>query len=698
VRVPQYASVSLTNTLTALQWNGTVGGVAALDIVGQLNLNNRTIDSVFAGFRGGYSDIHTSGGSVYNYFGTISNAANIGSGKGEGTAGTPRFVWNGTTAVDNGSEGYPGGDVGRGAPANAGGGGNTHNSGGGGGGNGGIGGVGGLPWEGASGPLNVGGRPGFQSSLYTPTPTLLLMGGGGGGGDANNATSGVRGGVGGGITILRAGLITGNGTILANGNDGDRGAQGGAPDGAGGGGAGGTVLISARNVSPTANITVQANGGKGGNTAGDDGNEHGPGGGGGGGVVLYNLPGGTLNASVNGGASGKANDGAGISHDATDGTVGVSKVFSANEDPFSGVNGDGCLPVLSVKKVTSTPKVKRGGIAKYTISVSNATGKASATDVKISDTLPSQFTYLSTDSITLTGGATRTSTTDPTSGATVPAWDAFTIPGDGKVDIAFQVQLDPALTSGTFQNPATANYPDPTRTVAAGITQASYVATSTTDEDVTISNANVRFVKRITAINGNRTKNPNDNTPLDVFVDDTTIGDNELNWPNPTAGTPPISTFLRGVTNAGNVNPGDTIEYTVYFLNAGVADAANLKICDRLTGSQTFLSGAYGTNKDLQIHQGDGAFTNWTSAATINLTSAADSGDRAQLFALSSAAPTTCNLKPVPTGTADNGTLMIDITGTGNLNQPDWAFLSGSNAPRTANSYGFIRFTTKVNP
>ena len=51
--------------------------------------------------------------------------------KGEGIAGTPRYLWDGTTAVDLGSEQLPGGDAGRGAPANAGGGGNAHNAGGG---------------------------------------------------------------------------------------------------------------------------------------------------------------------------------------------------------------------------------------------------------------------------------------------------------------------------------------------------------------------------------------------------------------------------------------------------------------------------------------------------------------------------------------------------------------------------------------
>ena len=63
-----------------------------------------------------------------------------GSFKGEGVAGSPRLVYNGTAQVDTGVDGYPDGSRGRGAPGNAGGGGNNQNSGS--GGNGGLGGKG----------------------------------------------------------------------------------------------------------------------------------------------------------------------------------------------------------------------------------------------------------------------------------------------------------------------------------------------------------------------------------------------------------------------------------------------------------------------------------------------------------------------------------------------------------------------------
>jgi hypothetical protein len=197
--------------------------------------------------------------------------------------------------------------------------------------------------------------------------------------------------------------------------------------------------------------------------------------------------------------------------------------------------------------------------------------------------------------------------------------------------------------------------------------------------------AKVLLVKRITAVNGIRTANPNDPTKvLNTFVDDTTspqaADDNHPNWP---------ASFLNGALNAGLVKPGDTVEYTIYFMNAQGSDAQNLQICDRVVGVQTFQAGAYGTGKDMQLQMGN--------AAPVDLTQANDTNDRAQFFATSSNAPASCNLLPVPNGQVDNGTLVIGVTGSGSTVQPTWSALPGASSSGTpTSSYGFVRFTTKV--
>ena len=54
IRVPQYSSATLTAGLTAAAWNGAVhaGGVLAIDVAGQLNLNAQTVSVDQLGFKG----------------------------------------------------------------------------------------------------------------------------------------------------------------------------------------------------------------------------------------------------------------------------------------------------------------------------------------------------------------------------------------------------------------------------------------------------------------------------------------------------------------------------------------------------------------------------------------------------------------------------------------------------------------------
>lgn len=187
----------------------------------------------------------------------------------------------------------------------------------------------------------------------------------------------------------------------------------------------------------------------------------------------------------------------------------------------------------------------------------------------------------------------------------------------------------------------------------------------------------VVLVKRITAINGNSTLNVNDNTPLNQVVDDSNADDdNHPNWPN---------NYLVGAINAGAVQPGNELEYTVYFLNRGSANVSNVRLCDRLSPNQTFVASAYGTGADVQLQLG--------TSTPLNLTAANDGGDRTQLIAAGSAVPATCNLKAANT----NGTLMIDVTGAGGTGNPALTALPNSTGQGTPNdAYGRFRFRTTV--
>lgn len=503
VRVPQYSSATLGSTLTAAPWNGTSGGILVFDVAGTLALGGASANVNGAGFRGGGGRALAggSGGTSTDYRNLATRAFH--GMKGEGVAGTPRYVYDSSTGsvLDTGVEGYPNGSSARGAPGNAGGGGtdtniaaNDQNTGGGGGGGGGVGGRGGNSWNSNSAVGGIGG------DLVTGAANLVVLGGGGGAGSRNNS-SGVAssGAAGGGIIMIRAGAVSGSGTLSANGADAYNLTEN---DGGGGGGAGGSVLVSVASGS-LAGLNVNARGGRGGNawslqTAGTfPGNRHGPGGGGGGGFIATT---GGAAVNVSGGANGTTTT-ANEAYNATGGANGQALTITATAIP--GVSSGGqCVPALTVTKTTSTPNVNNGPggtTATYTIVVVNAANRSAATSLAVSDTLPANFTYSSTGTVTLAGGATRPSVTNPNAGDAVPSWLTFSVPGGGSVSITFNVAVA-AGVSGVQQNPATATYLDPARTTANGTTSASYNSASSANEDVNVNAPpSVALVKDCTA-------------------------------------------------------------------------------------------------------------------------------------------------------------------------------------------------------
>ncbi|WP_154648002.1 Ig-like domain-containing protein [Pedobacter arcticus] len=473
IRVPQYSNLVLTANITTPPYNGSVGGLIAFDVAGTMQFNGFVVDASERGFRGGYGDKSQGSNANNSTDYVLLSTSSKSVGKGEGVAGTPKYMWDGFNRVTNPTDGLPAGSYGRGAPANGGGGGNDHNSGGGGGGNGGYGGLGGAGWQGAGGNLLInnltgGGRPG---SLLPLDYSRLVMGGGGGGGDANNAITDVKGGVGGGIVIINVDKIAGVGVIRANGGNGEAGAYGSAPDGAGGGGAGGSIFVRSLASSPGAALTLEVRGGKGGNTKNDTGGTlpHGPGGGGGGGVIYTQVPSATINSIVTKGNSGKTNNGNGINHGAMDGTVGIAHSFGTTDLPTH-LQGGGsiCYPRLTTTLKELNPGSagarSAGSSATYTLTIENEPTNGNAGNVEAWFNLPSTF-KVSAISYTLTGDAAGTLNAAPHIGASgVMSFGNFNIsPGD-KVTITINVNIEANAPTGIYHASAQATYLDPTRT------------------------------------------------------------------------------------------------------------------------------------------------------------------------------------------------------------------------------------------
>ncbi|HKW17018.1 MAG TPA: C25 family cysteine peptidase [Terriglobales bacterium] len=454
VWVPNYSSATLSNTtnLTATPWNGSIGGVLALNVTGTLTLNGATVDVSGQGFRGAAglkqvgaalvggepanTDYLFTAPAAYNTT-TLTAVAGADGSKGEGIAGTPRWIEDVTTSaagvVTAGTvastgqafaEGYPLGSMARGAPGNAGGGGtdadpacpaanpacagaNDQNSGGGGGANGGAGGQGGDSWNTNLAIGGVGGGP-FPGGV-----SRLVMGGGGGAGTSNNNSnfSSSSGAPGGGIVMIRAATITGNVTIDANGF----GAYNNTPnDGGGGGGAGGSIAFLWGTVTGgTSTVTLNANGGRGGDAwdsnnggtqNGLNADRHGPGGGGGGGVILYTGGAASaVTATSNGGAPGVTLNTTGLNYGASAGIVGTTtggvSLVSSPGPHFNAACAD-----LSIAKSGAPSPVLVNNALTYTITVRN-NGASNASNITITDVIPAQVTYISSSVSGGSGGS-----------------------------------------------------------------------------------------------------------------------------------------------------------------------------------------------------------------------------------------------------------------------------------------------------
>jgi uncharacterized repeat protein (TIGR01451 family) len=96
-----------------------------------------------------------------------------------------------------------------------------------------------------------------------------------------------------------------------------------------------------------------------------------------------------------------------------------------------------------------------------------------------------------------------------------------------------------------------------------------------------VSNPNLLLVKRITAINGLPAKRNGatlaayENDPINPYDDNDNTAPT-IDYPQPATNKWPetishtSSNFLKGAIDGGMIRPNDTIEYTIYFLSAGV--------------------------------------------------------------------------------------------------------------------------------
>ena len=510
LRVPRYTSLRVNSgaSLTAPAWNGSFGGIVAVQvdnnvvIDGEINVSGR-------GFRGGGTPPLGGATGRAEY---VTAQQDFGAEKGEGIAGF--------------QQGYDvfGGRYARGAAGNAGGGGTSHNTGGGGGANGNNGftwtgqgvmdgtAVGAAAWQldpgyidngnklatssgggrggysyaannqdaltvGPNNPLwggdqhrsvgGLGGRP-----MPQDTAGRIFMGGGGGGGSQNDLSGGIGGNAGGMIYII-AKSVTGSGSLISNGDAGSD-TKNQNRDGAGGGGAGGTIVVYADSVS---GLKAEARGGRGGSQKSpiipNETESQGPGGGGGGGFIAYK--GGSLTADVSGGTNGVTSS-VSLTEFPSNGATGGASGLAVSSIP--GIPYCSAIADLAISNTNNQPYVVPGLTTTYTIVAQN-NGPSAIYGAEVIDTLPAGF-------IQSTKAWTCTASPGSSCAAASGTGDLSTkvnLQSQGTATFTFTGLLDPAFT-GVVNNAVQLNAP-------AGATETDSANNRAADSDVAIPQADL---------------------------------------------------------------------------------------------------------------------------------------------------------------------------------------------------------------
>jgi gliding motility-associated-like protein len=474
IRAKRYSSLTIgaAGSITCPTWNGTTGGVIAIEIDGNTTINaGGKIDASALGFRGGIL-------STSSFLGAASwsnNNPQEGAYKGESIAGD----------VLTYSVNFQGPYC-KGAVANGGGGSDANNGGGGGGANAGDTSLytgTGNPDVSVAGYITAwnlesagfaassssgGGRGGYTFSNanlnpLTNAPALvgwagdnrrvqggyggrplnyntgrLFCGGGGGAGDQNDGYGGAGGHGGGIINIISYGTISGGGQIISNGENGFTTSTPAAPvnnvsgrDGAGGAGGGGAIVINSTGSINT--LTVSARGGNGGNqqmksgfVLGTTSMAYGPGAGGGGGYIGTTAA--AITTSVNGGVNGI------VQYLSGNFASLIATSFPPN-GATSGGSGTTTSTLLVVPTITASPDV--------TICVNNST-ILTATTTGPPSTI-GWYTNLAGPTLLGTGSAFTTSVF--TSPGTYTIWAGFCPSGIYRDPVVITVTNGPTLTT-----------------------------------------------------------------------------------------------------------------------------------------------------------------------------------------------------------------------------------------------------------
>jgi SdrD B-like domain len=180
--------------------------------------------------------------------------------------------------------------------------------------------------------------------------------------------------------------------------------------------------------------------------------------------------------------------------------------------------------------------------------------------------------------------------------------------GEGKTYIGF-CKADSLGRFGTTANPCDISNAALSSTNFNDITATATDSSNNTSEfgATPSSRAKLVLAKRVTAVTSGSTT-----TSYTNYVNDATTTDDDVaNWPG-------VNTFVLGAISGISVKPGDEIEYTIYYRNAGENRISQAKICDQLNSNLIYQTdfNAANVGKGIVLTEGSGAAQYLTGSGT----------------------------------------------------------------------------------
>ncbi len=143
----------------------------------------------------------------------------------------------------------------------------------------------------------------------------------------------------------------------------------------------------------------------------------------------------------------------------------------------------------------------------------------------------------------------------------------------------------------------------------------------------------------------------------------------------------------QGQINVADVQPGDEVEYTIYFLSNGTGEVDNVKICDVVPDNMSFVENGFDNGKGIRL------LFNRTTQDLSNIAN----DDQGEFYSPNTDPPTFC--QKIDPNSSTNELVQVNSTNNNSgavVVELDNPLPSATGSGTPSDSYGYILFRVQV--